>query len=55
MLRWYQGNLNGVLDRLVGSEAMPSTMRGEEHTFNSSYKIQVMARGNTQNSQVLDG
>ena len=55
MLTWYQGNFTEVLNKLTGSEAMSGKRRGEEHTLDSTYKIQVMALGNTQNNQVLDG
>ena len=55
MLTWYQGNFTEVLNRLAGTEAMLVKKRGEEHTLDSSYKIQLMAPGNTENSQVLDG
>ena len=39
ILTWYQGNFTRVLNRLVGSEAMPGKMRGEEHALDTSYKI----------------
>ena len=55
MLTWYQGNFIGVLNRFIGNEAIPSKRRGEEHTLDSDYKIQVMASGDTRNNQVLDG
>ena len=48
-------NYTGVLNRLTGSEAMSGQRRGEEHILDYTYKILVMAPGNTQNSQVLDG
>ena len=38
MLTWYQGNFIGVLNKIVGSEAMPGKKRGEEHTLDTSYK-----------------
>ena len=52
MLTWDQGNFIGALNKLAGSEAMLGKRRGEEHTLDSTYIIQVMALGN---SQVLDG
>ena len=55
MLTWYQGDFLGVLNKIASSEAMLGKRRGEEHTLDSSYKIQVMAPSNIQNSQVLDG
>ena len=38
MLTWYQGNFIGVLNRLIGSEAMAGKKRGEEHTLYTCYK-----------------
>ena len=55
MLTWYQGNFTRVLNRLIGSEAMPGKKRGEEHTLYFSYKIQVLDPSNTRNNQVLGG
>ena len=47
MLTWYQGNFTGVLNRLTRNEAMFGKRKGEEHTMDYAYKIQVMALGNT--------
>ena len=47
MLTWYQGNFTGVLNMLVGSEAMLGKRRCEEHTLDFAYKVQVMALDNT--------
>ena len=55
MLTWYQGNFTRVLDMLDGAEAISGKRRGEEHTLDSTYKIHMMASGDTQNNQVLDG
>ena len=54
MFTWYQGNFTGVLNMLASSEAMSGKRRGEEHTLDSSYKIEVMTFGNTWNNQALD-
>ena len=37
MLTWYQGNFTGVLNKIVGSEAMPGKRIGEEHTLDSAF------------------
>ena len=39
MLTLYHGNFTRVLNRIDGSEAMPSKKISEEHTLDVTYKI----------------